>query len=1049
MPAGEAVRIAVVWRALLLAPVLVILLMLPVLYIYGDRLIIVVLDRYLASNALQLQRGELQIDWQDGTISGSQLALVHLADQQPIVTVGSLNGQLSLLDLLEADNGQTSVVASQVAVFMSSGEEAETSGGWLVYRNWLPGLVDIDQLLLHSPASEAVPPSALLQLQGRAGKQPGSYDIMASAEHAGDHLSASASLHSVESLGEDRYGLHMSFQVSSRQWDSSLQFDGELREEPDGLHYRGHAGADIKDIKWLLGHLQLDYPLDGALKVQGDVHGDFTRIEVQGLALSLDNGADFYAAANGELQYAFSGSGELDVVVNTELEDIESLMDVVDVDLSGFDAGKASLRLQGRFDDILITDIKLQTGNVDGLELGVLGGIRINDIDTDQLLTDEGVTITASAPGAVHLQHWTGDLGFETGPWQATATLLQIEDRLRITDIQLASDDGAGLTLRAQGAIADAGNIETGDFSSINGIDLAVEVGSATSGRLTRLFAAGMPELGAVAARARVRGDNKLLQIQGVEAALTSDGQYRIAASGGSADLYPGSNAILRNLGMTFSAALYSAESRDNVGELSGDLSISGIEPLKDLSLNLQLKQVSTSRLLQLTTQEFDYPGETGLLNGKLTLVGSADGLRLQNIDIRNTGNSQVSFGISGAINNLSDFSAIDLRVEGNVANRPLLRELSGVALAPWRGSVHITGSETDVNLSTQSYFGNTALTGRLKLALDKTGLTALSGTFSSPVLYLQDMGLSLGGEKSRPGQAAAAPVRQPAAKAKGKALPLGDLPKIPLDLRFSLGKIVGDNFKGEPLQVHLVAGDGLYELRQLALGHGGGKTRLQASLDTRSQLPVWVLKGSVLDLQTEALMRDLGIPSDVTGSFNTALDLSASGNTTESIVASLDGSVMLVLENTTIKGAAYDVLATETVAWFFTGSALEEKTVFTCIMSEFTLDHGRARSDELFIASDRMLAVGTADLDFHKMTVDVEITPRSRQRTFQIPGKVRVKGPVDNLRISSPALVTASNATTEVVTFVPRVAVKVLDTLFDPKKKQAEATPCQQLVEP
>jgi len=433
-----------------------------------------------------------------------------------------------------------------------------------------------------------------------------------------------------------------------------------------------------------------------------------------------------------------------------------------------------------------------------------------------------------------------------------------------------------------------------------------------------------------------------------------------------------------------------------------------------------------------------------------LTLVGSADGLRLKNIDIRNTGNSQVSFEISGAINNLNDFTAVDLRVEGNVANRPLLRELSGVALAPWRGSVHITGSETDVNLSTQSHFGNTALTGRLKLALGKTGLTALSGTFSSPVLYLQDMGLSLGGETSRPGQAAAAaaPARKPPAKAK--ALPLGDLPKIPLDLRFSLGKIVGANFKGEPLKAHLVFAGGLYELRQLALGHGGGKTRLQASLDARSELPLWVLKGSVLDLQTEALMRDLGIPSDVTGSFNTALDLSASGNTTESIVASLDGSVMLVLEDTTIKGAAYDVLATETVAWFFSGSALEEKTVFTCIMSEFILDHGRARSDELFIASDRMLAVGTADLDFNKMTVDVEITPRSRERTFQIPGKVRVKGPVDNLQVSSPALATASNATTEAVMFVPRVAVKVLGTLFDGDGKQKkEATPCQQVAEP
>ena len=177
---------AVVWRMLLLAPLLLIILLLPALYIYGDQLIIAALDRYLASQAMELQRGELQIDWLDGTVSGSQLALVNLADQQPIVTVGSLRGQLTLLDLLEADNGQTSVVASEVAVFLSPGEEAEESRGWLVYRNWLPGLVEIDQLLLHLPSAEGVPPTALLQLQGKAGKQPGSYDILVSAEGAGD-----------------------------------------------------------------------------------------------------------------------------------------------------------------------------------------------------------------------------------------------------------------------------------------------------------------------------------------------------------------------------------------------------------------------------------------------------------------------------------------------------------------------------------------------------------------------------------------------------------------------------------------------------------------------------------------------------------------------------------------------------------------------------------------------------------------------------------------------------------------------------------------------
>jgi uncharacterized protein involved in outer membrane biogenesis len=179
--------------------------------------------------------------------------------------------------------------------------------------------------------------------------------------------------------------------------------------------------------------------------------------------------------------------------------------------------------------------------------------------------------------------------------------------------------------------------------------------------------------------------------------------------------------------------------------------------------------------------------------------------------------------------------------------------------------------------------------------------LAGLSGTLSSPAIYLGDLGLSRSSLGAQPG-AGSEPQQQVARN--GAPLPLKDLPKIPIDLRFSLGKIVGDNFQGEPLQAHLVAAGGLYVLRQLALGHGGGHTRVQGSLDTRLQQPVWTLKGSVLDLQTEALLHDLGISSDVTGSFNTAVDLTASGNSAESMVATLGGTVMLVLEDTTIKGA-------------------------------------------------------------------------------------------------------------------------------------------------
>jgi len=1127
-------------RLAILLPLLLIAILLPGLLLYGDRLAIALLDRYLASAELELRRKGLKIDVLAASFSANELALHNISDNQTLLTIEDLQGQLQWSDLLQADIDSASLAASKVAVFLEPGEEsAEANTGWLGYRSWLPGRVDIDELIFYWPQQQDASPLALLGLKGRVGQQPGNYDVWVNAQYAGDYLSANGTMQELERPGGDLDQLQLVLNLGSQQRGFHIHFDGEVSESSDGLHYAGAARGDLKDVPWLLHELGADYPVEGALSVRSDIRGDLDGLQLSELHLVLDNTPEFHFSGNGEFDYAFDGTNRLDIVIDTELADLQRLGDLWELDLSQMGAARASLHLQGPFDELGLTDISLQTGSGTGIEIDVVGEIRISHFSAERLLAGNGVTVNVKAPGLDHLQSWTGDLGFETGPWQARATLSQVEDRLRLTDIQLTSDDGAGLTLRAQGDIADAGNINTGDFSTINGIELAVELASADSLRLTQLFAADLPELGSISARAtlsqvedrlrisdirlasddgagltlRAQGDiadagnintgdfsaingielevelasadsrrltqlfapdlpelgsvsaraalggnNSLLRIRDLDATVFSAGKYRLTANNGSLDLHPGSESPLRELQLRLGADLYSSagsragqDAQHSQGKLSGELSIARLEPLEGVAMNLQFQALSTSRLLQMTRSEFAYPGETGFLNGKVRLQGSGAGFRLDNIDIRNTGNPQVKFAIAGAINNLEELSAIDLQAQGAVSDRALLRELSGLDLGPWRGELHITGSEQDIKLLSQHHFGDTELSARLRLGLDTTGLTALDGKISSPRLDLRDFGLSADSAPAAASQNKTGENKTGKSQAIARALK--GLPRIPINLQFRLGQIVINRFTGEQLQADFVAADGLYTLRQLELTHAGGHTRLQGSLDSRREPAGWALKGSVLDLPAQELMIDLGISGDITGSINTAIDLAAQGYSPQAIISSLGGTTMLVLEDTTIKGAAYDVLATEKVAWFYSGAALEDKTVFSCIMADFTLDKGRARTEELFIATDRMLAVGTAGFDFNQMTVDVEITPRSRDRSIQIPGKVKVTGPVDDLHISSPVLTAASDATAEAVTLVPRIALGVMDkavAIFGGNKEmEQELSRCKQVAVP
>ena len=104
--------------------------------------------------------------------------------------------------------------------------------------------------------------------------------------------------------------------------------------------------------------------------------------------------------------------------------------------------------------------------------------------------------------------------------------------------------------------------------------------------------------------------------------------------------------------------------------------------------------------------------------------------------------------------------------------------------------------------------------------------------------------------------------------------------------------------------------------------------------------------------------------------------------------VQSLDGSVAIALEDTIIQGGAYDVLATDLLAWIYSGAVLETSTHLDCTMARFDIKKGVARTDSIYVQSERMIATGKGIFDLPGQKMDLTITPRSRSRSFQIPSR-------------------------------------------------------------
>jgi uncharacterized protein involved in outer membrane biogenesis len=134
---------------------------------------------------------------------------------------------------------------------------------------------------------------------------------------------------------------------------------------------------------------------------------------------------------------------------------------------------------------------------------------------------------------------------------------------------------------------------------------------------------------------------------------------------------------------------------------------------------------------------------------------------------------------------------------------------------------------------------------------------------------------------------------------------------------------------------------------------------------------------------------------------------------------------VATALTGVTVSGAAYDLLMSNILAWVVRGAG-EKTTTFDCTMAQFDIDRGVANSDSLYIETPRMLATGKASVDLPQSSLDVRIEPRSKTRAFQFPSAVRVRGPLDNPKVSVSELQATADLSAQALLLLPSLTLKL-----------------------
>lgn len=1005
----------------------------------------------------------------EGTLRAGELHLYPAADDgPPFLSVSELRlsriGRAATLPSLAT----TELRAKQVTVYVSSQDATDDPEprSWLRPTRWLPARFDISQLHIVNTGAD----TRVLQIEDIRGqrRESGGLEVTAASDQGGQPLAIALKLSSEESA-RGVSGLDVEATLVAPQTDSRMELTGSLTGDDTALAYQLALDADYANIGQLLPDVEGTGDLDGHVVLRASLQGDASGFLLSDARLVLDNMPAYGIEAYGDIRYTRGAGGTLALRAAGELASFPRRLELPGLRLDTLGNLRASASIDGPWQRPRISDLLLRAENADGLSLTLRGRV-----DTDLTTPgDNALWVDVVGPSLAVLEPWLGEVPFDPGPFAAAGRLQSRDSRIALEDMVIEVGRPGEALLRVDGRADDVSGVTALGPDAIQGLSLALHLSAPDSARLGSLLHLPLPPGFSIDSDIALAGTSRLLQPTG--------GQLRMASSDIQVTLSP-TGGLIRPFatqplsGLRAQAALSMSDTSalsqftplpiPSLGTVSGtgllvqsgphlalrdiDLSVTGEEAqvhlggsLPDLAtlsgtrLLAGFSGLNANTLLSTALQDLAYTGPLGTLKGSAELTQRAGLWDLSRFSVMTeSSDGPLNLQASGSVADLSGRAAATGRARYTVRDAALLQALSGLAMKPLSGTLDARSGDSSLTLTTRNRVGRTRLDADAEITLADSGASALRLAVSSDQLHLEDLGL----------QAGVAGNYRPADQIGEDDIDrllqrlLTVSPRLSSDVTVRTSGIRGSNTEINSLDLHTTGENNRYTLRRLNIGYGDTVTELRGIVDLNAQPPFVSIAGKGPNIPLRTLGRDLGLRSEVGGRLTLLGGLSAQGASLPALLGTVDGSLAIALEDGVFEGAAYDMLATDLLGWLFSGASRERLTHIDCSMARFTLADGVARSDSLYVETPQMVATGSGTIDLVKQRMDVELTPRSRTRSLQVPSTVRLKGPLDEPRVSVSPVAAAIDASAELLSLVPRLARR----LFGGSGTARDRQPCE-----
>jgi hypothetical protein len=945
---------------------------------------------------------------------------------------------------------------------------------WLGYLAGLPSELRIGQVhLVTSSAYTWIFPLRNVSGTRRAG---GSYQMAAETGYEGEPLGISLDLLTVDK-GLGVTAAEARIQLLDPVSTSEITLTGKLEGTRDDFRYNFALSAFYRDISDFLTGFKggSDLALAGELRSQGTMTGDTDGFTLSDATFLLNNAPEYAFQASGSLTYMWSGETRIDMAALGEMASMAYLVNWIDLDVADFGRVHSEIKLGGSLDKPVIDQFRLTTSNDEGLQVSLSGRLNLFETDTVKGPGTNTVLLDLRGPSLGVLQRWLGEPPFEPGPWRVTGKLSGHLDNFVLQDINIATGERGSLEVRASGSIGQIRTPRAGhEQYTASGILLSVQAHTPDSAQLRALLGRDdIPPGQEVTASVELAGSTQELQLSS-GAVTISASDLRATAGPLSALLRPGDETPLADLAgpvlielrdaSALSRYLFPRTSRpipvpgdlkltarlaqkdeifqllDLVGVISGDGvnsvtkgRIGNLATFGDISLDTRFTGLDTRTVLAATLPDFACKKPLGTMEGALKLVRQEEVWTISKLSLNGgTLETPVVFNLDGDVKDLSGLFTADIKADITVRDPELLQALSGLNLNSMSASLTVAATSGQVKSLFKAKFGETDISGNALIAMGDDGIQGINVSLETPRLHLPDFGLGeardgagtpAAQEQGRPvvrDPEAAGQTSDPVAQLRRK------LPLYPVELDLTIDEFSGDASNFDSLRLRITGKDKRYTLAEFSARYGLALAELRGIIDLNPDPAVLSLAGQASTLPLSAIFADAGISSNVSGALTLLGGVTLMGEDPQTLIGNLNGSVALALEDAVIEGAAYDLLATDLLAWIYSGALNEKSTRLDCTMAKFQLRQGVATSDSLYIESSRMVATGSAKFDLPRQKMDLRITPLSKSRMLQVPSEVRLKGDMSDPKPEISPVSAVADATSAALMLIPNLTLKL-----------------------